>query len=501
MHLMTETSSPTLLYRHAVRMLPVAAAAFVLLVAPVAPGTDSKAHARPAPESFADLAEKLLPSVVNISTTQIRKNTGQTPQMPQLPPGSQLEDFFKDFMERQRRQRQRRSTSLGSGFIIDESGLIVTNNHVIDGADEIRVIFHDDTSVKAKVIGRDSKTDLALLQVKTKMKLVAVKWGDSDELRVGDWVLAIGNPFGFGGTVTAGIVSARQRDINSGPYDDYIQTDASINRGNSGGPLFDIDGNVIGVNTAIISPSGGSIGIGFSIPSSLAQPVIAQLREFGKTKRGWLGVRIQTVTDEIAESLGIKKARGALVASVTEGGPAEEAGLKAGDVILELDGKSVREMRRLPRIVAETEIDKAVDVVVWRGGKKVTLQVKIGELKEEKVTKASAPGRKPETGKGQELKTMGMTLSPLSADLKAKYKISEDAKGVLVTDVDGTSLAAEKGLREGDVIVEAGQKEVGSPEEIEAKITEARKSGRKSILLLIQRGGDLRFLALKVDQG
>lgn len=479
----------------------MAFAAFVLIAAPVTVGTLQDAQARGAPDSFADLAERLLPSVVNISTTHIRKNAGgQVPQMPNLPPGSQLEDFFKDFLEKQRRSRQRKSTSLGSGFVIDASGLIVTNNHVIEGADEIRVIFNDDTSVKATVVGRDKKTDLALLQIKTKKKLVAVEWGDSDELRVGDWVLAIGNPFGFGGTVTAGIVSARARNINSGPYDDYIQTDASINRGNSGGPLFNTDGRVMGVNTAIISPSGGSIGIGFAVPASLARPVIEQLRKYGKTRRGWLGVRIQTVTDEIAESLGLNKARGALVASITEGGPAAKAGIQQGDVVLELNGKPVKSMRRLPRIVAETEINKDVDVVVWRGGKSKTLTVKIGELKEDKITKASVPGNAPPTV-SRELKTMGMTLSGLSADLRAKYKLPDDAKGVLVTGVDVDSLAGEKGLREGDLIVEAGQNEVKSPKQVAGKIEEARKSGRKSILLLIQRGGDLRFLALKIGKG
>lgn len=477
-------------------LVPAALAAIVLLVAPVTTSS-IEAQARSAPDSFADLAERLLPSVVNISTTQIRKRSSQMPQIPNLPPGSQLEDFFKD-LERQRRSRQRKSTSLGSGFIIDASGLIVTNNHVIDGADEIRVILHDDTSLKAKVIGRDKETDLALLKVETKKKLTAVSWGDSDKLRVGDWVMAIGNPFGFGGTVTAGIVSARQRDINSGRYDDFIQTDASINRGNSGGPLFDMDGNVVGVNTAIISPSGVSIGIGFAVPSSLAQPVIAQFKKYGKTRRGWLGVRIQTVTDEIAESLGLDKGRGALVASVTEGGPAQKAGIQQGDVVLELDGKPVKSMRRLPRIVAETEIDKDVEVVVWRDGKRKTLTVKIGELTDDKITKASVPGKAPPTA-GRELKTMGMTLSALSADLKAKYKLPDEIKGVVVTGVEVDSIAGEKGLREGDIIVEAGQNEVKSPKEVKAKIEEARKAGRRSILLLVQRGGDLRFLALKIS--
>ena len=281
-------------------------AAIAILAAPAMPGGSSPAMARSAPESFADLADKLLPSVVNISTTQTQSAGDQNFDMPQFPPGSPFEDFFKEFFEKQRREgRPRRSTSLGSGFIIDPSGYIVTNNHVIEGADEIRVTFHDDTTAVAEIVGRDTKIDMALLKVKVSKPLPAAAWGDSDELRVGDWVMAIGNPFGFGGTVTAGIVSARQRDINAGPYDDFIQTDASINRGNSGGPLFNMDGQIIGVNTAIISPSGGSIGIGFAVPASLAKPVIDQLRQYGKTRRGWLGVRIQTVTDE-ADGLSLR---------------------------------------------------------------------------------------------------------------------------------------------------------------------------------------------------
>ena len=334
------------------------------------------------PGSFADLAEKLLPSVVNISSTQKAVDPGDFPEMPHFPPGSPFEDFFEEFMERRGEGMPLiPPASLGSGFIIDaEKGYVVTNYHVIKDADQVRITLHDDTTLDAEIVGRDEKTDLAVLQVKPTKPLTAVPFGDSDKLRVGDWILAIGNPFGLGGTVTAGIISARQRDIQSGPYDDYIQTDASINRGNSGGPMFDLEGNVIGINTAIFSPSGGSVGIGFAIPSSLAKPVIMQLIEFGKTRRGWLGVRIQNVTDEIAESLGLSETTGALIASVTATGPAEVAGLQAGDIILEFDGKPINAMRTLPRAVAETPIGKKVKLTYWLDGKKAETSVAIGEM-------------------------------------------------------------------------------------------------------------------------
>jgi serine protease Do len=335
-----------------------------------APSVVTPAYARAAPESFADLAEKLLPSVVNISTTQLTKKQGRGLEVPQFPPGSPFEEFFRDFFDRNRPDSQpRKSTALGSGFIVDPAGYVVTNYHVIENAEEITVILQDDTNLKAKIIGRDTKTDLALLKVEPTKPLPAVKWGDSDKSRVGDWVVAIGNPFGLGGTVTAGIISARKRNINSGDYDSFLQTDASINRGNSGGPMFNLKGEVIGVNTAIFSPSGGSIGIGFAIPARQASLIVNQLRKYGRTRRGWLGVRIQTVTDQIAESLELEGAGGALVAGVTKDGPAEAAGLKAGDVVLSFDGRKVKQMRELPRIVAETPIEKEVKLKVWRNGK------------------------------------------------------------------------------------------------------------------------------------
>jgi serine protease Do len=489
----------------------VAAAALVVCLL-VAPTVYNQAAARPAPEGFADLAAKLLPSVVNISTSQTvksqRKSGSADPHLPQFPPGSPFEEFFKDFFDHNHPQRSqpqaeaRKTTSLGSGFIIDAAGYVVTNNHVIADADEITVTLHDNTSLKAELVGRDTKTDIAVLKITAKEPLVPLSWGDSEKARVGDWVLAIGNPFGLGGTVTAGILSARQRDINSGPYDDFLQTDASINRGNSGGPMFNMDGQVIGINTAIYSPSGGSIGIGFAIPSVLAREVVSELiNEPDHTvHRGWIGVRIQAVTDEIAESLGLDKARGALVASVNDKGPAQTAGIQPGDVVLTFDGRPVTDMRHLPRIVAETAVDKDVTVTVWRKRHEVSLQVKVGRLVEtsEQASAQQAPAKK--EPKGTTVTMLGLTLSDITPELKEKFALTDDAKGVVVVDVAKDSPAADKGLKAGDVIMEAAQEEVKSPSEISARIADEKKSGRKSILLLIERQGDLRFVALRIDQ-
>src|SRR5579863_7451899 len=396
------------------------------------------ATAKAGPDGFADLAAKLLPAVVNISSTQTikpdhsgsggnggnRANPGG-PDLPQFPPGSPFEEFFKDFLDRNQRQGQeqqqalpRQQTSLGSGFIIDPSGLVVTNNHVIDDADDITVTLQDDTNFKAEVVGRDTKTDLALLRIKSSKPLPAVKFGDSDQTRVGDWVMAIGNPFGLGGSVTAGILSARAREINAGPYDDFLQTDASINRGNSGGPMFNMDGDVIGINTAIYSPSGGSIGIGFAIPANLAQPIIDQIKQYGHARRGWLGVNIQSVSDEIAESLGLDRPKGALIASVRDGGPAQVAGIQPGDVVLTFDGKDVTDMRRLPRIVAETPIEKSVKVTVWRKRKETVLDVKVGELKEDTQQAALTPKQQTPAEPAGSVKTLGLSLSNLTPELR-----------------------------------------------------------------------------------
>jgi serine protease Do len=464
------------------------------------PGT---ADARGAPDSFADLVETLQPAVVNVSTTQ--KVAGHQSEGPNFdfPPGSPFRDFFDQFNRRgDEEDRPRRATSLGSGFIIDPSGLVVTNNHVIEGADKITVTMFDDSTLEAELIGRDAKTDLALLQIKQPGTYPAVRWGNSDKARVGDWVIAIGNPLGLGGTVTAGIISANQRDINAGPYDDYIQTDAPINRGNSGGPLFNMNGDVIGINTAIYSQSGGSIGIGFAIPSNLADGVIAQLREFGTTRRGWLGVQIQQVTDEIAESLSLKETGGALVAGVLENSPAEAAKMKTGDVILSFNGRNVDESRKLPRIVAETEVGKTVDVVLWREGRRKTVKVTLGEL--EKFDQATLTTSTPDTEEKpveRAIDELGLGLSTITRTMAEKYSLDTELKGVLITNVDGDSGAAEKGLRAGDVIVEVNQEKVLTPDAVAARIKDAAKNGRRSVLLLINREGDLRFVALRIDAG
>jgi serine protease Do len=467
--------------------------------------TTTAAPARETPASFADLAEKLLPAVVNVSTTQTVE-AERAPEMPQFPPGSPFEDFFKDFFDKQRPDTPRKATSLGSGFVIDSAGLIVTNNHVIADADEINVTLHDNNSYKAKVVGRDTKIDIALLKIEPRQPLTAVQFGDSDKMRIGDWVLAIGNPFGLGGTVTAGIISARARDINAGPYDDFLQTDASINRGNSGGPMFNMNGEVVGINTAIFSPSGGSIGIGFAIPSTMARNVIADLQKFGKTRRGWLGVRIQSVSEEIADSLSLKTPRGALVASISDGGPAAAAGIKAGDVILAFNGREVDEMKRLPRIVAETEIGKKVDVTVWREGKEIHLPVVIGELKDEEE-QAAAPGKKDKTAKDKQapgqrtIAPLGLTVAGLTPELREKYSLSEETKGVVVTEVGGRGPAAEKGIRPGDVIVEISQEAVASPKDVADRIDAAKKAGRRSVLMLVENDRGLRFVAIRLDDG
>ena len=457
--------------------------------------------------------------MVNISSLQAVQAKADRPAGPggdqQFPQGSPFEQFFHDFMERHGQpgggqgggddnSPPRRGTALGSGFIIDPSGYIVTNNHVIEGADEITVTLHDGTSLKAKLVGHDDRTDVALLKVESPTPLPAVPFSDSDQSRVGDWVLAIGNPFGLGGSVTAGIVSARGRDIRQGPYDDFIQTDAAINKGNSGGPLFNMDGGVIGMNTAIYSPSGGSIGIGFSIPSNMVKQVVAQLRDFGHAKRGWLGVQIQQVTPDIADGLGLHPARGAMVASVTDDGPAAKAQLHGGDVILKFNGMDVKEMRTLPRVVAETEIGKQVPVVVWRDGKEVTLQASIAELPDD-VQQASATPTPPVAPKPADtalsISGLGMKVAAITGDLRTKYNIAADQKGVVVTDVTGNGPAASRGLKAGDVVVEVQQESVGSPQDVQDRVDKYRKMSRKTVLMLVQNSDGLRWvpIALSTD--
>lgn len=456
------------------------------------------AFARSGPESFADLAEKIMPAVVNISASTTVDASKQR-AMPQMPKGTPFDDLFEEFFKRRGQgegMRPRRSNSLGSGFIIDPSGIVVTNNHVIGDANDITVILQDGTRLKAEIVGKDAKVDLAVLKVKSDKPLPAVKMGDSDKLRAGDWVVAIGNPFGLGGTVTAGIVSARGRDIGSGSYDDYIQTDAAINKGNSGGPLFNSDGEVVGINTAILSPSGGSVGIGFAVPTSQAMPVVDQLRQFGETRRGWLGVRIQGVDEATAEALGLDKPRGALVAGIEETGPAKPAGIEVGDVIIRFDGKDVKDTRDLPRIVAATPVGKAVDVVLMRKGKEVTKKVTLGRLEDgEKVMN----GDKGSDGKALSAETLGLKLSSLTAETRARYNIKDDVKGVVITEISQDSAAAEKPVRPGDVIVEVGQEAVSSPADVTKRIDALKKDGKKSVLLLLANGqGEVRFVALPV---
>ena len=452
------------------------------------------------PNTFADIVDDLLPSVVNISSTQKAVQPRDMPALPQFPEGSPFEDFFEEFMDRRGTGRPTTpAASLGSGFVIDaKNGYVVTNHHVVDGADKVKVIFQDDESVDAEVIGSDEKTDLAVLKIDTtKHALTDVEFGNSDIMRVGDWIIAIGNPFGLGGTVTAGIISARQRDINAGPYDDFIQTDASINRGNSGGPMFNLKGEVIGINTAIFSPSGGSVGIGFAIPSALAEPVINQIIQYGRTRRGWLGVRIQQVTDEIAESLELGKARGALIASISKDSPAAKGDIKPGDIIIKFAGQKIKEMRDLPRIVASTEINKPVSVTLWRDGKEVTTTVTVGELEtaEEDGLTAASPSSQPD---GTKIDSLDLSVEPINDALRADYDIPRTINGMVITNVDPASSAAEKDLMEGDVIVEINQHAINRAKDITDIVTKAIKNGRTSILLLVNRAGEVRFVALKL---
>ena len=480
------------------------------------------------PASVAELAEGLLDAVVNISTSQTVKEDGESDgavPMPQVPEGSPFQEYFKDFFGDKggaQGDESRKVQSLGSGFVIDaEKGFIVTNNHVIADADEIEVNFNDGSKLKAELVGKDIKTDLAILKVDpSKHKLKAVEFGNSEKARIGDWVLAIGNPFGLGGTVTAGIISARKRDINSGPYDDFIQTDAAINRGNSGGPLFDMDGKVIGINTAIISPSGGSIGIGFAIPAEMAVGVIDQLKEFGEVRRGWLGVRIQPVTEDIAQSLGLKEAKGALIAGLIENSGVDNKAIEAGDVVIRYEGKPVDTARDLPRLVAETPVGKEVEIVVVRQGEEKTVKVKLGRLVEDdKSTEAATEDQAPlPEGEGGDEGTvtpdtpkkeqksdaapsvLGMKLSELNDDVRGEFGIAEDVEGVAVLYVSPGSAAGEKRIETGDVIVDIGQVNVKTPEDVKKRIDALRREGRKNALMMLaSRSGELRFVTVRIN--
>jgi serine protease Do len=489
-----------------------ALAGIIALVLTSCPG----ARAQQGPPSIAPIAEKLFDAVVNISSSQTMKGPQGVP-LPKVPPGSPFEEFFKDFFDKKSGSEGQRVSSLGSGFVIDSSGLIVTNNHVIADADEIEVTFDDGTELKVdKVVGRDLKTDLALLQVKPARPLATVKIGNSGKMRIGDWVMAIGNPFGYGGSLTVGVISGLKRDIKQGPYDEFMQTDASINKGNSGGPLFNMDGEVIGINTAIISPTGGSIGLGFAIPSNVAVGVIDQLRQFGEMRRGWIGVSIQSVTNEIASGFGMSSAHGALVSQIEPGGPADKAGMQSGDVILNFGGEDVADMRALPKIVALTPVGKDVDVSILRGGKPMTLKVTVARLEEE-ASKEPPSGDSPDESQPndqqgnaepgpqnppkEESKTvLGMTLEVLTPELRGKYGIADKVEGVLVTNVDPKGEGAKHGVQNVDVIVEISNEKVVSPSDVENRIKGVRDSGHKSALLLLADAkGDIRFVAVPVD--
>lgn len=473
------------------------------------------------PESVADLAEPLLDAVVNISTSQNVKTDGKGPVPPKLPEGSPFQEFFKDYFDSQKPEGGEKVNSLGSGFVIDPAGYVVTNNHVIEGADAIEVIFPNGSKLKATLVGTDTKTDLSVLKVEPKTPLKAVKFGDSRSMRIGDWVMAIGNPFGLGGSLTVGVISARGRNINAGPYDNFIQTDAAINKGNSGGPLFNMKGEVIGINTAIISPSGGSIGIGFAVPTELAQNIVQQLIEFGETRRGWLGVRVQPVTDDVAASLGMDSAKGALISGVAKGGPVENGPIQAGDVVLKFDGKDIHEMRDLLRIVAESPVGKDVDVVILRDGKEETVKVKLGQLQD---ATASAEDQQSEDGDGGVVapeddggtddqaqdqtpevreapqSVLGMNLVVLSNELRTEKGIAESVEGVLVASVDPGSPAEQKGMKAGDIIVEVGQDFMEVPGDVLVRVNGLKSEGRKNAHMMVADAqGNLRVVALPLE--
>ena len=460
---------------------------FIFLVIPL-----SSVHSKTTPASFADLAEKLMPSVVNISSTQTIKTTAN-PFPFQFPPGSPFEDMFKEF----NRPTERKATALGSGFIIDKKGIVVTNNHVIQGAEDIIVSVNGSTEYKAKVIGKDPYMDLAVLQIESDEKFLPVSFGDSDKARVGDWVIAIGNPFGFGGTVTSGIISSRNRDIGLTRYDDFIQTDASINQGNSGGPLFDLKGKVIGINTAIIAPgASGSIGIGFAIPSNPASKVIKQLIQYGETKRGWLGVRIQQVTKEIADVENLEKAEGALVASVAEKSPADKAGIKAGDIILEFDGKKIPNMRTLPKLVAQTEVGKKVILKIWRNQKLISKRVLLGRLESSEQFKAETKAE-PDKSKYVSIEKLKIFVRDLNKDDISERKLPRNTSGVVVTEISEDSPLMFVSVN--DVIVELQKKKVTSSKQFSKLINEIVEKGSETLYLAIYNSSNQRsYITVKL---
>ena len=452
-----------------------------------------QSNSKTVPASFADLAEKLMPSVVNISTsTTVVTNSNPLPF--QFPPGSPFEDMFKEFGTPQ----ERKSAALGSGFIIDENGIVVTNNHVIQDADDIIVRVNGDQEFKAKVLGADPLMDIAVLQLETEEKFKPVGFGDSDKARIGDWVLAIGNPFGLGGTVTAGIISARNRSIGLSRYEDFIQTDASINSGNSGGPLFDMEGNVIGINTAILGRN-GSIGIGFSIPSNSAQQVIKQLIEFGETKRGWLGVRIQDVTKEIAEVEKLDKPRGALVASVAENSPSEKAGIQAGDIILEFNGVEIKQMKELPAIVARTEVGKNVDVKIWRNKKEITKKVLLGRLETSDDFKISENPKKEENNLDEIIESLRISVRPITKEDIKNRKLPNQTTGLVITNMANNSPLVNS-IQINSIIIEAQKKKIRSADDLRKITNEVLNSNQKTVLLAIYNNqNQRRYIGVKLD--
>lgn len=460
------------------------------------------AAAAPAPESFSGLAKKVAPAVVNIASTQEISDRGQAvPGMPfDLPEGSPFERFFRQFQDQfgqdgRPRGAPQLATGLGSGFIIDSDGYVVTNNHVIDGASEVTIRLDDDSIYPAQIIGADPQTDIALLKIEAEGPLPALQLGDSDQAEVGDWVMAVGNPFGLGGTVTAGIVSARGRNIEAGPYDDFIQVDASINRGNSGGPLFNLDGDVIGVNTAIFSPNGGSVGIGFAIPSNMVKSVVAQLREHGAVERGWLGVQIQNVTPDLAEALSLTEARGALVSAVTPDSPAQTAGLKAGDVILDFAGEAIGDTRELARVVAQHPAGSKAEMQVWRDGEAQSLAAVTGKMPQSGQMAALPEGSQPDGS--YRSSALNAELATLTPQLRQRYGLDESLEGVVVLDIDEGSVFAQS-LRSGDVIREVAGEQVSSPSQVEKLVDEAKSDSRKAVLMLVSRNGQDVFLGVKL---
>ncbi|GAB2177495.1 DegQ family serine endoprotease [Dongia sp. agr-C8] len=457
------------------------------------------------PATFADLAAHVTPAVVNISSTHVETADVQQPNMPDLR-GTPFEQFFKQFMENQgqgSKPMKRKATALGSGFVIDPTGYIVTNNHVIESATDIQVTTTDGVDHPAKLIGADPKTDLALLKIETTKPLAYVEFGDSDKARVGDWVLAVGNPFGLGGTVTTGIVSARSRDIHEGPFDDFLQIDASINQGNSGGPTFDMKGNVVGINTAIFSPSGGSVGIGFAIPSNLAKPILAELKDKGSIQRGYLGVEIQQVTPEIAKAIGLDEPKGALVASIQPDSPAAKAKLEPGDVIVSYNNQPVHEMRDLPRLVAETDPNAKAELGVFRDHKEITVSTTVGKMKDdEKVASNDAQSQDDgaaDSNSGVQVSALGATLAPVTAQTRQMFNLEDGEKGVVVADLDSDGPLADQGIRPGDVIKRVSDSAVASPADVKRLAEKAKENKENVLLMLVDRGGRSLFVAVKLD--